>query len=644
MRSRSLSSFVARVLVVAAAVIVLTSRDANAGTHAVCASCPAGGPTFVNGNDSNIQYPEVIPIFWDDGTGTHPWSTANPSEPQVLAQILAEVNSQWSASITQYGRRNGATGWIGRFRMAPYGIQWTGPSPDPSCATFATFNSNPTQQQSYLDDIIHWVSQGKTGTFCANKGGCPAGGCTATSGPVPPILGGNDMLYSVLLPNGADGGGGYNLTDSFNSVNFDQLKVTADGGFGPTMSHEMAEAAAVGWQGNFICGVGPGDSYQNCTPSNSCSVNGGYAHQGWGISDICECFTETQNSVNLASYYSAIDNECVVPETWQGFQVNTLNGSGWTQPSNGPAYLRQMYGGGKGVLATDGSDNAWFYSSSGGWGGGAITANGSYVQGSMLALGGGGAGGDVILAWIGIGQTAGNLYRYDLTSATYTALPALPTQSTWVPSQLYATGVYVTGGGYVLVTDTHGRVWLYDYAGSWVILPSDPDGNAFDQVIANNTDIVGLDIGRHHVWDFSDTNLYTLYNNGTCSGCSWTQPQYFGGSDWYEPQLLIGNPDAAYFAALNGGSFYADYGTTSEDNVNGNGGEYAPTTAHNSFGTTDRFQWLAPSNSATWATTFAKFNGHTTWSTNNGTAGRLIGGNELYATKCTSGAPNCVNY
>jgi hypothetical protein len=656
-RTRCVAFVRVALLVLASCLLSSPAWALKAGLCNYTCNAPGGIPTQINGggaNTSNVQAPEFVLIFWDDGTGTHPWSSNVVSKTQAMAQFLSVTNGPYQAALTQYGYNTtyGNKGWIGRFRMAPYAYTWVGATPDGKYfSSFAKADLNGIVSQSVANGTIPIESTSQW------------------------------IIYVILVPSGVhatDCGAGCNDGPQFDPNNnrpWERIFLPADNGFGPTLTHEMVEAvtnyAGVGFcgvggtgNGNVTCTtnsdcaglsqynstcVGGYCTYYNCTVNNSCTQGGNGAYFGWGIADLC-CSNELQNGIYLEAYYSVADSAtsatCVIPESWQGFQVNLDHGAGWTPPSGAPSTLLQLYGGGSGVLATDTSGNAWFYNSSGGgWG-----QTGS-AAGAQMAVGGPSAS-SVEVAWTDPGDAANGPYACGPTDGASSCSNGNPTLS--APPDT-VTGIIVTNSGYVVATGKSGNVFIHSKSkNAWYTING---SHKFDHIVTMSYgDIIGLDSSRQYVYDYSGTNLSNWYNNGACSGCTWTQQDYAGQTNWYDPLMLVGSPDAllwgAVWASNSNGTFlmYAPYGSSFIENQYF-GGEYVATNAHNAFGTHLWFQWMTPSynggytENELFATTGAVFNGKTSWSPTSGTGGRLIGGNNLYATTCTTATlPNCVNF
>jgi hypothetical protein len=164
-----------------------------------------------------------------------------------------------------------------------------------------------------------------------------------------------------------------------------------------------------------------------------------------------------------------------------------------------------------------------------------------------------------------------------------------------------------------------------------------------------NGDVVGLDMGGTLFRDFSSTNVSTLYINGSCSGCTWGNLQYAGGAtNWSGVGTIFASPDAPFAGGVWNGTNLME--GTDGSSQNAEPGDYGATSAHNSLGTHEHFQWIAPyyhapSANATYDTTGAVINHQTAWGSTSNNGGRIISGNDMYITSCSSGtAPNCVHY
>ena len=561
-------------------VALVTALPSYAGSYPP--SCPSGYTPIMSGPGGSPQHPEIVLIFWGPNGE---WSGS--SEPFTLSQwvgaMLSMVNAPTFSQLIEYG--------VSRPRMAPYAPIYTNPAP----------TTGHTPANFTVQDIIE-ISQEMMKTNL-----------------VPQPMSNRDSVYVVILPHtanpaGACGSAGCNFPsdnqDGFNTAYFSGAYVV-NGGSGSTSlaEHELVEAMAGSEGANIVCSSCPGKSCQ--------------------IADVCQDNpTELQNNVQVASYWSALHQRCIIPESWGNLYVDTNNGQGWQAPA-GDFYTRQMYGGGGGLVATDAVENGSlgngvFFYSPGGWLGhcsGPLCRGWTAEQfgngGSEFAVGG--TGSSAIAAGIALDPKYG-VNTYPVGQLQF----GLNWAALGGPNGQPVTGVLVTSDGVVVVTDTKGQIW-HNQSGTWYQVTSQGSGiNSWDQVAVHGTSIIATTMDHSSVWELPERGYWSQLTIpfGYCNG------NYSVGG-------IVSGPDSLNFATLYSGSWYAypNY-YNGDNNCIGGGPDYAATNAPNVS-----LEWLTYNQNDT----FAWYNWSSYWA-GGGVGGRLISGAEMYVTGCNSGSEPCVNY
>ncbi len=391
-------------------------------------------------------------MFWEDPllVGGYQWSVnnnggaPNPTYSQVIATSLSLVDGPFFAATTQYQ----GTGVIARPRFAPYAPILSnvpaGSPPNTYTSSFAT-----SDIENAINELI-------------GSGALPQP--SSIFDPTDRYGEQDNTIYTVFLPAGANNtgafcntAGGCNFSCSYQGAPYTCAYIVGASGYDATFAHEMVEGIS-GYEHIVVTGC----VYNTPTPFPPNQ-----------IADIC-CNNEEQGATGaplagnytVTSYYSVKDGACVIPESWQNFYINEdLNGAGggWSlapvtvPPSASSTQLRQISGGSGGVVATGTDDNVYFYSqSSGDWLGWrpyfCIQGQPCWVAGSFGGPGAQFAAGGGIVA--GITLDALGVNTYALSQGATGSWTALGT-----PANGPVTGVTVTSGGVVVVTDVHAQPW-----------------------------------------------------------------------------------------------------------------------------------------------------------------------------------------
>lgn len=428
-----------RALVAASAIAVLTAPRPALALIAPLPEddgCTGGVPQLsISGRAST--HAEIVPIFW----GSYWSSGTNPSRSQVVGAIQHIVNGPYLAALNQYDSANG----IGPARMAPM-------------APIDTTSFPPIFEGDFIEARVN-----------AQIG----------QGTVPPPDPNADVIYTVFLQPGVvlpQGGLGFNATgrcDATCGANYDgqPYKVIA---ISPDLPDFVLYSLA--FSNELVGAITQNVSVTNCDGTGP----------GLGFLQFADLCVEAGESVQLGDvalrpYWSRADNACVVPEGWSGLYQYNDSGTSWTQISNMP--LRQIYAGGFGLVATDTSDNLFWYS-------------GTPMQwtkignpGAMFAVG--------VHSVLGLTPDASAVWRYD-GSPPFQQIAFSP-----------ATAVYA--GGVELATDFTGSPWIYDGTpGDWLNL-----GGPGDQFVVGDGWVAGLNVARQDV----------LLNPGLV-GAGWTSTHH----------------------------------------------------------------------------------------------------------------------
>ena len=290
-------------------------------------TCANGRPS-VTPNNGQTQHPEVVVMFWQDGDNVpvgrgDQWNTGNPlsndpTRSSLIGSSVSPMNTAYFASLQQYGIGKNFPGFVGRPRLAPFAPIVTGrPKNSGSGTTTSSF---------FLSDISNVIVQ------------------AIAAGAVPPPSGADDVVYVVFLPQASpgtrstlcNGAGGCNYSgDNGCTVGTRRIScayvVAGDASTATSrFSREVTDAIA---------------GYQDATVDN-CTYNHGLGTPSQ-LSDVCQCFTENQNTFAVGSYWSDEDGACVTPESWGKLYENQNTGNSGVTPGGG-FDIRQAYGGGGG--------------------------------------------------------------------------------------------------------------------------------------------------------------------------------------------------------------------------------------------------------------------------------------------------------
>ena len=307
-----------------AALAFKMTSPANYSTDNV--NCPASsvpGPSVTIAATGGLTQPEIVPIFWGPEWATNNGATsATTSRGEVIAYLQALANGAYFAALSQYGSNGG---------IAPVRIS----AQAPTDTSLVNGGQGMTQPQSNILDPAE-ISK------------------MLLAGEVPPPSQYSDVVFDNH--NGADhqtnsrnGGilswGDYNLPHTcqnnecgsgLDNVNY--MYAVAVGSDFAGLSHEIVEAIT----NNVIV--------TNCTYSAG-ALAGGPAKQ---IGDVCggntgsvpTLFNQTEFWSVTASYWSAIDNACVVPAGWPDMWEYRRSAQSWTKIwSWGPIQQAYVSGG-----------------------------------------------------------------------------------------------------------------------------------------------------------------------------------------------------------------------------------------------------------------------------------------------------------
>ena len=605
-------------LVAAAALVVLVASSTpafafKASNPPYCrnqVTCTNGRPS-VTPNNGQTQHPEVVVMFWQDGDNVpvgrrDQWNTGNPlsndpTRSYLIGSSVSLMNTAYFASLQQYGIGKNFPGFVGRPRLAPFAPIITGrPKSSGSGTTTSSF---------FLSDISNVIVQ------------------EIAAGAVPPPSGADDVIYVVFLPRASpgtrstlcNGAGGCNYSGD-NGCTYGTRRISC--------AYVVAgdTSSATSWFSREVTDAIAG--YQNATVEN-CTFNHGLGTPSQ-ISDVCQCFTENQNTFAVGSYWSEEDGACVTPESWGKLYENQNTGNAGFTPGGG-FDIRQGYGGGGGVVATNAVENGslgnsvFFYQDGNGTWDGHCARFGlhgcpSWVAdpigngGAEFAAGGGGA--DAIVAGVTLDPAYGvNVYPAGKgTAESWTSYGA--------PND-YVTSVNVTQDGWVVVTDTRGTPYYWKSTGGWQSF-----GGPGDQFIAFGDGIIGLTVNRGAMY-FCPSSEFAA---GTTS-CAW---QSFGNINFDHCARMIGGPDVGHWLCNvpgntdNVGDGY-DLGETGLFDVagyqSGSGGYVGLNLDYGAYACTGK----ANCNYGSFLSLSAK-------------VGRLIPGGSVYATTCADGELMCDRY
>jgi hypothetical protein len=506
------------------------------------------------------QNPEIILIFWQDASPnewTSPTSAQSPTRSQIIGSALAIVNGPYFGALQQYGTNNG--GVINPARMSPYAPVFTG----------APFGSRGTPSGGFtMTDVANVISTEMLGLY------------------VPAPQANENMIYVVVTPNGdyatglpnganvAPGSCNNGQLGCYDGVPFSFAYISGSPGspqsIPPTFvfSHEVAEAIS-GYSG-----VGLG----GCTNT-----------QVTQISDLCKCYTETQQqgTLTVQAYWSVLDHACVIPEAW-GPLVSSAGWSySWAETRSGN-YIRQASGGAGGVVYTDDADNVHFF-------------NGN-PNSTDLNVGGPGsefaAGGNIIAGLTVDTKYGVNYFTISTQQWTGIGTPNGP-----------VTSVSVTRNGVIVITDAGANPW-YWMNGGWHLF-----GGPGDQFLAFYGDILAITPSHSGVFDWPAANFGP--------GGNWSE-------HWPDPaSALVSSPDTYYGGFVFGGTQnFWDNGS--------NLGQAFQGSVSNGYLSSG----LQMTNAGE-----VQMNFENVWyNMGEGPVGRLVSGNNVMATSCPNGAMPCVLY
>lgn len=573
---------------------VLLADSGEARAFRLSTVCPQTGTCGTIGvttsNANQITHPEIVLIFWEDGTSGNVWSqnynSPNPSYGQWVGGVMSIVNGPYYGAVQQYGSNGGQ---LSRPRLSAYAPIYHGDPP--SGGTTSNF-SFTTTVKSIIEDSIQ-------------RGLVPA---------VPSPWDG--MEYVVIAPPGTSAsdcaGTGCNLTDSYNGATYGKVIIQANlNQPWPTFSHETVEGIAV-LQGAKITG---------CTGGN-------------GIADVCcslnSSYQYTEDGLPLASYWSVADNACVVPDSWGQLYVSAGQGYSWSAPgpSGTAPLIRQASGGNGGVLVTGNDDNVYWYPGGSNYWNCYFSPSHAYYPKilasdvSMVSAGGG------LIATLPMDAT-GAIKTY-ATSGGYNCFYEPPwTSLPQIPSGLAVTSLSVTSGGDVIVTDGADHAYYYPIGGpSWGSI--DTSG---DPVVAFGSDVLAANPSNPGT---IVTRCESRYNFGA-AGCvlqNWLQSSMVSN--------IIANPDTGYYGyILTAGGMDAaywsqNYVTYSEDFAVSAAYEANYELAHNA-NFSNRLATYACYSSPNYCAGNA-------WEATNGVVGRVISGTQMAGTGCDSNTSDwCLN-
>ncbi len=571
----------------------------------------AGGEPSVTSNNGHTQHPEVVILFWQDGAEAPAnerlqWETGNPisndpTRSSLIGSTVSLMNTAYFASLQQYGIGGYNPGFVGRPRLAPFAPVFTG-TPDNS-------GSGTTTSSFFLSDISNVILQ------------------EIEAGVVPPPSGADDVIYLVFLPEASpgtrstlcNGAGGCNYSGD-NGCTYGGAPITCgyvvagDAGRATSVfSREVAEAIA---------------AYQGVTVNN-CQYSNGFRGTPTQIGEVCQCFAENQNSFAVAPYWSSEDGACVIPESWGELSENPNDGSGWLTPV-GSFAIRQAYGGGGGVVATNAVENGslgnsvYFYQDGNrSWDGhcqrlglhGCATWATDPIGNGGAEFAAGGGGTSAIVAGLTLDTNYGvNVYPAGLgTGQSWTAYG--------IPND-YVTSVNVTQDGWVVVTDTRGTPYYWKSAGGWQSF-----GGPGDQFIAFGNGIIGLTVNRGAMY-FCPSSQFAA---GT-TGCTW---QPFGNFD--HCARMIGGPDAGQWLCnvAASTSYFGDGYNLGETGLFDAAGYLSGVASGYAGMNIEYGAFACIGNTDCYYGPFQSLNT---------TVGRLIPGGNVYATTCGGGELMCDRY
>ena len=308
---------------------------------------------------------------------------------------------------------------------------------------------------------------------------------------------------------------------------------------------------------------------------------------------------------------------------------NENGGNGWSTPAGGFA-IRQGYGGGGGVVATNAVENGslgnsvYFYQDgSGGWNGhcarlgvhGCVSWVADPIGNGGAEFAAGGVGTSAVVAGMTLDAKYGvNVYPAGMGKGQSWTADGAPDD--------YVTSVNVTQDGWVVVTDTLGTPYYWKSSGGWQSF-----GGPGDQFIAFGDGIIGLTVNRGA--------MYLCPSSQFAAGTTYCNWQSFG--DFGSCAGMIGGPDVGHWLCnvAVGTDYFGDGYTLGEVGLleaagyeNGGAGGYAGINidygAYACNGRLNCYYGPFPSLSAT--------------------VGRLIPGGNVYATKCADGQLMCDSY
>jgi hypothetical protein len=594
---------------------VVASRDALALKKPPCHPPNDANDTWACGTlgmtkpaENLFQHPEIVLIFWEDSVSGPVWSqyagAPSPSYGEWVGWTKSLVNTPYFAGLAQYGDYQGQSGQISRPRMSAHAPIYEGPAVE-----VITDGIGYRRLFKYTNNFtradVQSIIQAEIGR-----------------GTVPPLTD-DGALYVVIPPPNTWASdcpkAGCNdwVQDPTTGLAYERIIIgNPDGGNpGPTLSHEIAEAIAV-FQGAQVTG---------------CTDNG--VAKNVGLADVCGCdasYTEVQNGVNLSAYWSAADQACVIPESWGTLFASPGQGTAAKTPA-GSMYMRQAYGGAGGVVATGADDNVYF------WPGGSSSWLGQYEkfgvreawfaepigpQGVEFAAGGG------IVASLPSDTQFGRIQTYEVSqgwsASSFDRWQNLPA----IPSGLPVTGMAVTSGGTVGVTDAAGNGWAYPTGGPWQAM-----GYGGDQIVASGENLLVLT-------ESSGKQDFVAECAGWEPGSCWGAESLPGDTI----ATIVASPDTTnvgyVLSGSNGGLFvpWKGYVTQSLDFAVSSGYEASYELLHGgTFGNTlDAYACTTSPNDCA----------PNAWQLTDGSPqGRLISGAGMYATACESGLSEwCVNY
>jgi hypothetical protein len=380
-----------------------------------------------------LLHPEVSVTFWGSYWTTNPAPT--PSAATHLGVIQDVVNSPYLSLLNQY--RNPALA-----RMIP-------------AVNFANGSQPPTS-----------LSVATVVTFLTGQ-------MAAGAVPPPPANSAADMVYVVFVPPGSTTGS-YHSYGSYNGNRF-AFAVVSDGGYpspGLPFTHELVESIT----DPYVSAFGGGNS--------TCEIAG-----------LCVGKSQIQNGHSVSTYWSLVDNKCVVPTSWSGVYEYLPSSNSWTQVGN--QSVRQVYAGQLGLVATN-------------------TSN-ALIEFSGFPYN-----------WQSLGGTPGSMYAVGasgvLELANDTSSVAYYNGSTW--STVGGAGSAVYGSSALAATDYGGDLVTFTPSvNAWNVI-----AGKSDQFVIGGTGIFALAWDHNSVWQYS-------------SGTTWNA---IGGA---ADELFAGGPTTGFLAA-----------------------------------------------------------------------------------------------